>query len=191
MKLLRSLAVASTGAVLLVAQAVAALASEQDESAALTAPARTATAKYHSISTADKDGYSILADTAGITCIAEPQMGAMGVHYVKGDLVKNPMIDPKHPEALVYAPDQHGGLHLAAVEYVVIKSDWDASQPQPPSLGVGGRTPPAPPMALRTRVQLHRRTQPVRPATVLLTARLGLEGQPRRDLRDVEPQRPL
>ena len=25
----------------------------------------------------------------------------------------------------------------AAVEYVVIKADWDASQPQPPSLGVG------------------------------------------------------
>ena len=112
MKLLRTLAVASTGAVLLVAQAVAALASEQQESAALTAPARTATAKYHSISTADEDGYSILADTAGITCIAEPQTGAMGVHYVRGDLVKNPMIDPKHPEALVYAPDQRGGLHL-------------------------------------------------------------------------------
>jgi hypothetical protein len=54
-----------------------------------------------------------LADSAGITCIAEPHRGAVGVHYVKGDLVKNPMIDPEHPEALVYAPDAHGGLHLA------------------------------------------------------------------------------
>jgi hypothetical protein len=46
---------------------------------------RSATAKYYSLSVAKKAGYSILADAAGITCIAEPQMGAMGVHYVKGD----------------------------------------------------------------------------------------------------------
>ena len=146
MKLLGTLAVASTSVVLLMGQAVAAFACEQHESAALTAPARSATAKYHSITVAEKDGYSILADTAGITCIAEPGMGAMGVHYVKGDLVRNPMIDPKHPEALVYASDQHGGRHLAALEYVVIKSDWDATQSGPPSSGVGERGSPAPPM---------------------------------------------
>ena len=54
----------------------------------MTGPARSATAKYHSLTVAKKAGYSILADSAGITCIAEPQMGAMGVHYVKADLVK-------------------------------------------------------------------------------------------------------
>ena len=71
----------------------------------------------------------------------------MGVHYVKGDLVKDPAIDAKHPEALVYAPDRHGGLHLAALEYVVIKADWDASQIPPASLGVGSLgMHPAPPM---------------------------------------------
>ena len=145
MRQLRTLAVAATSAVLVMGQAVAAFACEQDESAALTASARSATATYHSITVAKKAGYSILADSAGITCIAEPQMGAMGVHYVKADLVKNPAIDATHPEALVYAPDRHGGLHLAALEYVVIKADWEASQPQPPSLGVGVRTAPAPP----------------------------------------------
>ena len=124
-------------------QAVAAFACEQHETAALTAPARSATAKYHSLTVAKKAGYSILADSAGITCIAEPQMGAMGVHYVKGDLVKDPAIDATHPEALVYAPDRHGRLHLAALEYVVIKSDWESSQPQP---GVGSWVTPAPPM---------------------------------------------
>jgi len=41
-----------------------------------------ATAKYHSLTVAEKAGYSILADTAGTTCITEPQMEAMGVHYV-------------------------------------------------------------------------------------------------------------
>jgi hypothetical protein len=121
MKPLRTLAVAITG------QGVAAAACPQhDSAAALTAPAHSATAKYNRLNLAKKWGYSILADAAGITCIDEPQMGAMGVHSVKGDLVKDPAIDAKHPEALVYAPDQHGGLHLAALEYVVVKADWDA-----------------------------------------------------------------
>ena len=143
MKLLRTLAVASASAALIMGQAVAAFACEEHETAALTAPARSATAKYHSLTVAKRGGYSILADSAGITCIAEPHMGAMGVHYVKGDLVKNPAIDATSPEALVYAPDRHGRLHLAALEYVVIKSDWESSQPQP---GVGSWVTPAPPM---------------------------------------------
>ena len=106
MRLLRTLAIASTTAVLLMGQAIAAFAHPQHEPPAvsITGPARSATAKYHSLTVAKKAGYSILADTAGITCIAEPGMGAMGVHYVKGDLVKDPAIDSAHPEALVYAP---------------------------------------------------------------------------------------
>jgi hypothetical protein len=146
MRQLRTLALAGAGAVLLISQAISALACEEHENAALTAPARSATAKFHSLSIAKKAGYSILADSAGITCIAEPQMGAMGVHYVKGDLVKDPAIAATEPEALVYAPDQQGRLHLAALEYVVIKADWDAKQPQPPSLGVGARETTGPPV---------------------------------------------
>ncbi|MGH3340666.1 MAG: hypothetical protein ACRDPL_17800 [Propionibacteriaceae bacterium] len=143
MRQLRTFAVAATSAVLLMSQAVAAFACAQHQTeVSVTDPARSATAKYYSLTVAKKAGYSILADAAGITCIAEPQMGAMGVHYVKGDLVKDPAIDARHPEALVYAPDRRGGLHLAALEYVVIKSDWDAKHPRPPSL----RVAPAPPM---------------------------------------------
>jgi hypothetical protein len=146
MRLLRTLAVAATSAILIMGQAVAAFGCEQhQDEVSVTDPARSATAKYYSLTDAKKAGYSILADSAGITCIAEPHMGAMGVHYVKADLVKNPAIDAKYPEALVYAPDGDGGLHLAALEYVVIKSDWDANQPQPPSLGVGSRDTAAPP----------------------------------------------
>ena len=112
----RTLALAGATAVLLMSQAVSAFACEEHETAALTAPARSATAKFHSLTVAKKAGYSILADNAGITCIAEPQMGAMGVHYVKGDLVKDAAIDATQPEALAYAPDRHGKLHLAALE---------------------------------------------------------------------------
>ena len=129
MKRLRAILPMITAGLLLASQAGAAFACGNcDPGGAMTA-AQAVTAKYQSLNVAKKSGYSILADTAGITCIAEPQMGAMGVHYVKGDLVKDPAIDAARPEALVYAPDKRGGLHLAAVEYVVIKSDWDAHNP--------------------------------------------------------------
>ena len=35
---------------------------------------------------------------------------------------------------MLYAPDRHGRLHLAAVEYVVVKADWDATHKPPPRL---------------------------------------------------------
>jgi hypothetical protein len=99
MRKLRTLAVAATSAVLIMGQAGSAFACGQHQAeVSVTSPAGSATAR-HSLRVAKEAGYSILADAAGITCIAEPQMGAMGVHYVKGDLVKDPAIDAKHPEA--------------------------------------------------------------------------------------------
>ena len=86
--------------------------------------ARKATRKFHSIVTAKKDGYARFKDENGIACIAMPPMGAMGVHYVNGNLVGTPAILLRHPEALVYAPE-HGHLRLAALEYIVLKSTWD------------------------------------------------------------------
>jgi hypothetical protein len=150
MKPLRRIAAASAAsAAVFLAEAVTAFAcDEQDPAASVTASVRSSTAKYRSLTVAEKAGYSILADTAGITCIAEPGMGAMGVHYVKGALVKDPAVDAKEPEALVYAPDGHGGLHLAALEYVVIQGDWNARQIPPASLSAAAGTheSTAPPM---------------------------------------------
>jgi hypothetical protein len=143
----RIAAVSATVAALSLAQAVTASAcDEQDPAASFTASARSATAKYHSLTVAKKAGYSILADTAGIICIAEPGMGAIGVHYVKDDLVNDPAIDAKEPEALVYAPDGHGTLHLAALEYVVIQGAWNAHQIPPASLSARTHENIAPPM---------------------------------------------
>lgn len=82
--------------------------------------AAAATAKYHSPVIAGHDGYAELRDKNGIACIADDMggTGAMGVHFVKGSLVDG-SLDIRHPEALVYAPDSGGRLHLAALEYIV------------------------------------------------------------------------
>jgi hypothetical protein len=191
MKPLRSAVLMITTGLCPPASAVAAFACGQRDPGGAMAAAHAVTAKYHSLNLAKKSGYSILADAAGVTCIAEPQMGAMGVHYVQGDLVKDPSIDAAHPEALVYAPDSHGGLQLAALEYVVIKSDWDAKQPQPPSLGVEARETPAPPMLFGQEFDFT--DAPNRyglPPFYSLHAWIWKEN-PTGAFRDVEPQRAL
>jgi hypothetical protein len=96
---------------------------------------RDATAKYHRLHRAVAAGWSTeLADVAGITCISDPnRTGGMGVHYVDVSRVDG-TLDPLRPEALLYAPGRSGGRHLVAVEYVVIRSAWEAE---------GHTTPPA------------------------------------------------
>ena len=98
------------------------------------AGARAATAAYHDLATAQHAGYSILRDAAGIACIAEPTMGAMGVHYVDLPAVLDPTIAADHPEAVVYEPTKNGRMKLVALEYVVFKDAWDADHTAAPSL---------------------------------------------------------
>ncbi len=104
---------------------------------------RHATTKFHSVTLAERHGYAKFSDVNGITCIADPGMpgmpgmgslGAMGVHYVNGALVNDPAINRLRPEAMVYRPDGQGNLHLAAVEYIVVKSAWDATHAHAPVL---------------------------------------------------------
>jgi hypothetical protein len=105
------------------------------------AGARAATAKFHDLSVAMAAGYNIrVVDVAGISCIENQPEGAMGVHYVNGDLLLDnppgspPAVDALRPEALVYEPKKDGKLKLVALEYIVFKEAWDANNASPPSL---------------------------------------------------------
>lgn len=69
----------------------------------------------------------------------------MGVHFVKGALVGDAVLDPTQPEALVYEPKRHGGYKLVALEYIVFKEARDATHSSPPSLfGQGFMLTPSP-----------------------------------------------
>lgn len=90
--------------------------------------AKNATTQFRNVTLAKKAGYGVLKDKKGISCIAMdsmPGMGAMGIHYAKPALVGDGKLDVDTPEALVYQPLAGGKLSLAAVEYVVLKKDWD------------------------------------------------------------------
>jgi hypothetical protein len=100
-----------------------------------TSGARAATERYADISLAHADGYGEFRDAAGIACIDQPGVGAMGVHFVNGGLVGDAVLDPTKPEALVYEPRKHGGYKLVALEYIVFKDVWEqAGHSSPPEL---------------------------------------------------------
>jgi hypothetical protein len=75
---------------------------------------RQATARFHSPVQAVRAGYA-----ADDHCVAHPELGGMGFHWVNQDLV-DPHFDPLKPEVLLYASGPSGQPQLVAVEYVVI-----------------------------------------------------------------------
>ncbi|HEX6817201.1 MAG TPA: hypothetical protein VF120_02420 [Ktedonobacterales bacterium] len=98
------------------------------------AKVRFATIRYLNVNVAREHGYALLTDAAGIACIDNPPVGAMGVHFVNGDLVASGKIDPLKPQALVYQPVENGKFQLVAVEYIAFKQAWDATHNSPPTL---------------------------------------------------------
>ena len=56
-------------------------------------------------------------------CVTGPDHGAMGVHYVNGDLVGDGEIDSTKPEALIYEPTANG-MKLVGVEFIVDAATW-------------------------------------------------------------------
>lgn len=94
--------------------------------------AKSATARFHDLDKAKAAGYTVqVFDAAGITCIAQPGQGAMGIHMLNPALLDG-AIDAKNPELLVYEPRNNGTLKLVALEYLVFVADWKGSSP--PSL---------------------------------------------------------
>lgn len=92
--------------------------------------ARRAIAPWHDINAAIAAGYGPLpfADAQGITCIAHATQGAMGIHYVNGQLL-DATVDALAPEALIYEPMPGGALRLVGAEYIVFQSAWTGTQP--------------------------------------------------------------
>jgi hypothetical protein len=85
------------------------------------------TPQFHTLASADAAGYAQFLD-----CVSEDH-GAMGVHFVNGDLVGDTVLDPLKPEALLYEPGAEG-MQLTGVEYIVFEEAWRAEHSEPPSL---------------------------------------------------------
>jgi hypothetical protein len=97
--------------------------------------ARAATEAFADVAAGEAAGYGLPPEGPLHECIANLDgPGAMGLHYINGDLVGDADLDPTTPEALVYEPTADGGLELVALEYVVFAEAWDAENEMAPML---------------------------------------------------------
>ena len=113
------------------------------------AEVRTATERFREVATALAEGYVRdpfdLCDTAQM--MGRPAvLGAMGVHYVRPDLLgitapPSPRVDGvgthtdfRQPAILIYEPQKDGSLELVAVENLVFARKWlEAGHSTPPT----------------------------------------------------------
>ncbi|HSM04324.1 MAG TPA: hypothetical protein VK858_06870 [Longimicrobiales bacterium] len=102
---------------------------------------RSVTEKYQDIDVALAEGY--VRDPMDLCVTSElegldPALGAMGVHYIRMDLLgvagpPNPRVDGtgthtdfREPAVLLYEPQADGSLELVAVENLVFIEAWEA-----------------------------------------------------------------
>ena len=76
---------------------------------------RAANDRFKDVAVAVAEGYSPIACASGL------QGGAMGIHYVSGERLKDGVIDLAKPEAVMYEPMPDGTMNLVAVEYIAFK----------------------------------------------------------------------
>jgi hypothetical protein len=99
------------------------------KSSALLEKVRLATERFKDVSVAIAEGY-----TLQFGCVTGGDWGAMGLHYVNGDLVNKGVLDVNKPQIVIYEPTPNGGLKLIGADYLLIASAWDAKKVGPPEL---------------------------------------------------------
>ena len=105
--------------------------------------------KYRDVSVAQAEGYTTDNKCVTAEMLGHPAvLGAMGLHYVRRDLLGLPPKPPppgsgrvhgtgthtdfRKPAMLVYEPQPDGSLELVAVENLVFFSAWHAKSEAPP-----------------------------------------------------------
>jgi hypothetical protein len=76
---------------------------------------RAANSRFQDVKVALAEGY------APIPCASGIDGGAMGVHYVNAQYLKDEVPDIKRPQAVMYEPLPSGKMELVAVEYITLK----------------------------------------------------------------------
>lgn len=106
--------------------------------------------KYRDVNVAKAEGYTTDNKCVTAQMLGHPEaMGAMGLHYVRRDLLGLPPkpapagskrvagtgthTDFRRPAMLVYEPQPDGSLELVAVENLVFAESWHAKSKDPPT----------------------------------------------------------
>ena len=90
---------------------------------------RESTERFKDVSAAEAEGYALQ-----FGCVSGPDSGAMGLHYVNGDLVNSGVLDPTRPQIVIYEPTPNGGLRLIGADFLLLADAWDKKKEGQPEL---------------------------------------------------------
>lgn len=102
---------------------------QRSKTSALIKIVRDATERFKDVSVAEAEGYALQ-----FGCVSGPDAGAMGLHYVNGDLVNKGILDATRPQIVIYEPTSNGRLRLIGADYLVLADMWNATHSAPPEL---------------------------------------------------------
>src|SRR5215813_5010676 len=102
---------------------------QQNNAATLLRIVRESTERFKDVSVAEAEGYALQ-----FGCVSGDDGGAMGLHYVNGALVNSGVLDPTHPQIVIYEPTADGGKRLIGADFLVLADAWNASHSGPPEL---------------------------------------------------------
>src|ERR1700719_4298569 len=94
---------------------------QQSKGSALLKIVRESTARFKDVSVAEAEGYALQ-----FGCVSGDDFGAMGLHYVNGDLVNSGVLDATRPQIVIYEAMPNGSLRLIGADYLLIADAWNA-----------------------------------------------------------------
>jgi len=104
---------------------------DKDQTSAFVRIVRESTERFRDVSVAENEGYRLM-----FGCVSGPDWGAMGMHYVKMELVMDGVLDPTRPEIVIYEPQPNGRLKLIGADFLIFASAWhEQNGPATPELG--------------------------------------------------------
>jgi len=102
---------------------------QRSKTSALLKIVRDSTVRFKDVSVAIAEGYALQ-----FGCVSGSDSGAMGLHYVNGDLVNGGVLDPTRPQIVIYEPMPDGTLKLIGADYLVIAEAWHKKHVETPEM---------------------------------------------------------
>jgi len=102
---------------------------QQNNAGALLSIVRNATFRFKDVKQAEREGYALQ-----FGCVSGDTSGAMGLHFVNGDIVNSGVLDPTKPQIVIYEPLPNGDLRLIGADFLVFADSWNATHSSPPEL---------------------------------------------------------
>jgi hypothetical protein len=102
---------------------------QRSKTSALLKIVRDSTVRFKDVSVAIAEGYALQ-----FGCVSGSDSGAMGLHYVNGNLVNGGVIDPTRPQIVIYEPMPDGTLKLIGADYLVIAEAWHKKHVETPEM---------------------------------------------------------